>query len=409
MRKFAAIDPHCQQTAGLRVSIFIDNLMTLISILLQAAQAAPDSVATKIKMVGDSMKASVDSLATLRPSAMASALGDIDWGGVMTTLSTQAVSFCLRLVAAIAIFYIGRFIINKIHAVARAVMSKRDFDRSLATFLLSLIRITLLFVLLIVVIGVLGIETSSFIAIFASAGVAIGMALSGTLQNFAGGVLILLIKPYKIGDYIEFGEFKGFVKEIQIFHTILTTYNNDRIIIPNGGLSTGSVNNLSSEPYRRLEWRLSISYGDDVATARAAILEMLNADERIMKRYIEEHEQATASIESESNDSDEEPKSSWWRRLWGVPKEKAAQWKAQQTAEIERKLPKKDYTPMVAVESLADSAVVLVVRAWCANADYWSTLYAFNERFYTTLPEHDIHFPFPQLDVHYHGTSPNPS
>lgn len=382
--------------------------MTLISILLQTAQAAPDSAAvSKLKLVGDSVKASVDSLATLRPSAMASALGDIDWGGVMTTLSTQAVSFCLRLVAAIAIFYIGRFIINKIHTVARAVMIKRDFDRSLATFLLSLIRITLLFVLLIVVIGVLGIETSSFIAIFASAGVAIGMALSGTLQNFAGGVLILLIKPYKIGDYIEFGEFKGFVKEIQIFHTILTTYNNDRIIIPNGGLSTGSVNNLSSEPYRRLEWRLSISYGDDVATARETILGLLNADERIVKRYIEEHEQATSSTDNATDD--EEPKVSWWRRLWGIPKEKAAQWKAQQTAEIERKLPKKDYTPMVAVESLADSAVVLVVRAWCANSDYWSTLYHFNEQFYTTLPRHGIRFPFPQLDVHYHDALPNPS
>ncbi|MBR6284718.1 MAG: mechanosensitive ion channel [Muribaculaceae bacterium] len=382
--------------------------------LLQLPQLATDSVAaTKIQSVTDTVKAHVDSLArnlsnpdslaALTPRKVASSIKDFDWSGVITSLSTQAVSFCLRLLAAILIFYIGKFIINKIYAVARTVMVKRDFDRSLSTFLLSLIRITLLFLLVITVIGVLGIETSSFIAIFASAGVAIGMALSGTLQNFAGGVLILLIKPYKIGDYIEFGNFKGYVKEIQIFHTILTTYNNDRIIIPNGGLSTGSINNFSSEPYRRLEWRVAISYGDDVAVARQAILDVISDESRIVKQYIEDHEQAlqndNPSTLQQEPEEQEQPLS-WWQRLFHKSKSKAAEWKAQQQTDLQSKLPKKDYTPYVAVEDLADSAVVLVVRAWCATADYWSVLYAINERIYTTLPSHGINFPFPQLDVH---------
>ncbi|MBQ7690805.1 MAG: mechanosensitive ion channel [Muribaculaceae bacterium] len=381
--------------------------MTLFTILLQSTQAATgtaSSIASSAGESGPAVVASPDSLSLAAPTAWAATVKGFDWSGAFTALSTQAVSFCLRVVAAIVLFFIGKFIINKIHAVTRAVMIKRDFDRSLATFLLSLIRFVLLFLLIVSVIGVLGIETSSFIAIFASAGVAIGMALSGTLQNFAGGVLILLLKPYKVGDYIVFGEYKGFVKEIQIFHTILTTYNNDRIIIPNGGLSTGALNNLSSEAYRRLEWRVSISYGDDVSAARNAILSLLDNDSRIVKQYVEDHEPAQpAASTSPSAAAGEETQRSWWKRLlhWlHLSKAKATEWKAQQQADIESRLPKKDYSPVVAVESLADSSVVLVVRAWCATPDYWSVLYAINEQIYTTLPAHGINFPFPQLDVH---------
>ena len=373
-----------------------------MSVLLQVAT---DSVmVTKIQSVTDSIKAHVDSLSAnlvnpaapvaLTPSNVVGGIKEFDWSGVMTAISTQVVSFCLRLMAAIAIFYLGKFIINKIYSLTRSLMVKRDIDRSLTTFLLSLIRITLLFLLIVTVIGVLGIETSSFIAIFASAGVAIGMALSGTLQNFAGGVLILLLKPYKIGDYIEFGSFKGFVKEIQIFHTILTTYNNDRIIIPNGGLSTGSINNLSSETYRRLEWRVSISYGDDVPTARRAILALLDQDARIVKQYVEDHQVQ----EQPDTEPEEKPQLKWWQRLFRRSKGSEDEVKNQKPAE--RAQPKKDYTPYVAVESLADSSVVLVVRAWCLVSEYWNVLYTINEQIYTILPQHDIHFPFPQMDVH---------
>ena len=259
--------------------------MLLNKILLQIPVAAPDTVAAnKIKEATNVVTSHVDSLATqLHPDSIAAMTPEkivdkfkyLDLGSLVTSLSSQLISLGLRILAAIVIFYIGKFIINKIYSVARAIMIRKDFDRSLTSFLLSFIKITLLFLLIITVIGVLGIETSSFIAIFASAGVAIGMALSGTLQNFAGGVLILLLKPYKVGDYIEFGELKGTVREIQIFNTIINTYNNDRIVIPNGGLATSSLKNFSAEPYHRVEWRVGISYGDDVDTARKVALNIL--------------------------------------------------------------------------------------------------------------------------------------
>ena len=264
--------------------------MLLNKILMQIPIATPDTVAAnKIKEATNVVTAHVDSLtnqlhpdsiAAMTPEKIVDKFKYLDLGSLVTSLSSQLISLGLRILAAILIFYLGKFIINKIYSVARAIMIRKDFDRSLISFLLSFIRITLLFLLIITVIGVLGIETSSFIAIFASAGVAIGMALSGTLQNFAGGVLILLLKPYKVGDYIEFGELKGTVREIQIFNTVINTYNNDRIVIPNGGLATSSLKNFSAEPYHRVEWRVGISYGDDVDTARKVALDILAADSR---------------------------------------------------------------------------------------------------------------------------------
>ncbi len=385
--------------------------MNLANILLQAQAITHDTIAAKkIQAATDSVKAGVDSLAnkiinpdslaTLTPTKVVDEIKSFDWSGVITGLSTQFISFALRLLAAIAIFYIGRFIINKIHAIVRAIFISKGIDRSLGTFLLSFIKITLLFLLVITVIGVLGIETSSFIAIFASAGVAIGMALSGTLQNFAGGVLILLIKPYKVGDYIEFGTFKGFVKEIQIFHTIITTYNNERIIIPNGGLSTGSINNYSAEPYRRLEWRVSLAYGDDVAKARQVILDIIDNDERIVKTDIESHEQENEpDTTQETTTPEQEPRRSWIYRIFHRTKNKVDDWKTA-TESIHPHLPKISYAPNVNLESLDDSAIVLIVRAWAKGEDYWGVLYSVNEQIYTQLPQHGLHFPFPQLDVH---------
>ncbi|MDE6331088.1 MAG: mechanosensitive ion channel, partial [Muribaculaceae bacterium] len=180
-------------------------------------------------------------------------------------------TFAINLAIAIVVFYAGKFVIKKIYGFLTMILTRRDVDRSLTTFVLSMVKMLLYFILIVTVIGILGIETSSFIALFASAGVAIGMALSGTLQNFAGGVLILLLKPYKVGDYIEAQGFAGTVKEIQIFHTIIATYDNKSIIIPNGGLSTGSVNNWSREDYRRVDWTVGISYGDKVEDARRCI------------------------------------------------------------------------------------------------------------------------------------------
>ena len=323
----------------------------------------------------------------------------LDVSELMTSLSGQLVNLVLRILAAIVVFYIGKFIINKIHNVVRAVMVRKNFDRSLASFLLSFIKITLLFLLIITVIGVLGIETSSFIAIFASAGVAIGMALSGTLQNFAGGVLILLLKPYKVGDYIEFGEFKGAVKEIQIFNTVINTYNNDRIVIPNGGLATSSLKNFSAEPYHRVEWRVGISYGDDVDTARKVALDILAADERIVHTDADVKETSPQPEEHQASLQDEKPLT-WWQRLFHWHRRRTEEFREENEAKLAALIPKPNYTPVVAVESLDDSQVTLIVRAWTEIANYWNVLYDVNEQIYKQFPQHGIRFPFPQMDVH---------
>lgn len=375
----------------------------LMKFLLQTPAVTDSVAANTVEELTNTAKEHVDalahpdSIASLTPDKVWGGIRDFDWSGVMTSLSSQLISLGLRVLAAILIFYVGKLIINKLHKILLAVLVKKDVDRSLSTFLLSFIKITLLFLLIITVIGVMGIETSSFIAIFASAGVAIGMALSGTLQNFAGGVLILLIKPYKVGDFVEFGSFKGTVKEIQIFHTIITTPNNERIIIPNGGLSTGTINNYSAEGYRRIEWRVSLAYGDDVAVARAALMDILNADERIIKRESDVHEIEESTVQAEV---DEPEQLSWWRRLFHRSRSKAAEWKAAQAEQIKQKLPKPDYTPTVQLEELGDSAIVMLVRGWTESANYWPVLYDINEQIYNQLPKRGLSFPFPQLDVH---------
>ena len=375
---------------------------------MQIPVAAPDTVAAnKIKEATNVVTSHVDSLATkLHPDSIAAMTPGkivdhfkyLDLGSLVTSLSSQLISLGLRILAAILIFYVGKFIINKIYSVARAIMVRKDFDRSLISFLLSFIKITLLFLLIITVIGVLGIETSSFIAIFASAGVAIGMALSGTLQNFAGGVLILLLKPYKVGDYIEFGELKGTVREIQIFNTIINTYNNDRIVIPNGGLATSSLKNFSAEPYHRVEWRVGISYGDNVDTARKVVLDILGADERIVHTDadVKEDEQPQQEVAEET----EQQSMPWWKRLFHWQRRHAEELRETHEAKLAALLPKPNYAPMVAVESLDDSQVTLIVRAWTEIANYWNVLYDVNEQIYKQLPQHGIRFPFPQMDVH---------
>ena len=373
--------------------------MTLTTILLQSQQAVADSLANLTKK----FSTLPDSLANVTPQKIHEGIKNFNWNEVISQLTDTGVSLALHILAAVVVFIVGRFLIIKIHNLIRSIMVSRDVDRSLTTFLLSLFKITFFFILAIIVISIMGIETSSFIAIFASAGIAIGMAFSGTLQNFAGGVLILLLKPYRVGDYIEFETHKGTVKEIQIFHTIITTYNNESIIIPNGGLSTGTINNYSRERARRLEWRVAISYGDDVDVARKVILGILEGNELLLKPGTEyEHKQTKVQVVEEVDE--ENAKGSWFKRWLRRHKElqaKAAEWREEKRLELDQKMPKLDYTPNVNVESLDDSSVTLVVRAWCTHADYWPALYQVNEAIYKQLPQHGIHFPFPQLDVHF--------
>lgn len=273
-----------------------------------------------------------------------SMLKDLSFNDAITKIANSIVDFAFKLVIAIAVFYIGRFLIRKIISFVHNLMENRKVDLSLATFVRSFIQIVLYFILTVTIVGILGIETSSFLALFASAGVAVGMALSGTLQNFAGGVLILLLKPYKVGEYIETQGYAGTVNEIQMFHTVITTPDNKTILIPNGVLSTSSINNYTRQPLRRVDWTIGISYGDSFENARKAILDILDSDPRVLK---------------------EEGK-----------------------------------MPFVGITGLADSSVNLAARVWVHSSDYWSLYFDMYSRFYAELPSKGVNFPFPQLDVH---------
>jgi len=333
-------------------------------------------------------------------------LKNFSFNDFIADMSQRLVDFAINVAIAIAIFYIGKFIIRRIYRIVASVLIRRQVDNSLTTFILSFIKIVLYFILIITVIGILGIETSSFLALFASAGVAIGMALSGTLQNFAGGVLILLLKPYKVGDYIEAQGYAGTVREIQIFHTVINTYDNKAIIIPNGGLSTSSVNNWSREEYRRVSWSVSISYGDSVETARKAILDMFADDHRIIRESADELHHLTEEQEdtTEHNDIMQEPrKPGLLRRIFSRKdkvKEALDRWQEAHDHNIKALKPRVTRDPSVVVNELADSSIQLQVRAWVESPNYWAVFYDYNERIYKELPSHGINFPFPQMDVH---------
>ena len=249
-----------------------------------------------------------------------------------------------KILFAVIVLIVGRWIVRRLNKLVNKILTKREVDASLTTFVRSLVSITLNLLLVIVIIGILGIETSSFIALFASAGVAVGMALSGTLQNFAGGVMILLFKPFKVGDFIEAQGQSGTVREIQIFNTILTTADNKVIIIPNGGLSTGLMKNYSKEPTRRVDWEFGIAYGDDYTKAREVLARLLDADSRVLK----------------------EP------------------------------------PYFIALTSLGASSVNIVVRAWVNSADYWGVYFDMNEKVYKTFAQENLNIPFPQMEIHLH-------
>lgn len=249
-----------------------------------------------------------------------------------------------KLVGAILVWIIGSWIIKAITKSFDKLLSKRNTDASLRPFLKGMVNILLKVMLVISVLGMLGIEMTSFIAILGAAGLAVGMALSGTLQNFAGGVMILIFKPFKVGDFIDAQGHSGTVNEIQIFNTILKTPDNKTIIIPNGGLSNSSMVNYSTEELRRVDWTVGIGYGDDTDKARSVIQKMLESDTRILK----------------------EP------------------------------------AFFIGVSELADSSVNFAVRAWVNAADYWDVFFALNENVYNTFDKEGLNIPFPQMDVHVH-------
>lgn len=252
------------------------------------------------------------------------------------------VPLAIRIVIALIVLIVGRWVIKLAKKwLANGLLSKRA-DATLHKFLSNLVSVVMNFVLIIIIIGILGVNTSSLVALLASAGLAIGMALSGTLQNFAGGVVIIMFRPFKVGDFISAQGQEGVVKEIQIFNTIITTVDNKVIYIPNGILSTGVMTIFNKEDTRRVEWVVSISYGDDFDRARTVLLRLCEEDPRILKSP-----EATADI-----------------------------------------------------AQLNSSSVDIKVRAWVKPIDYWTVFFSMNEKVYKALPEEGLHFPFPQMDVH---------
>jgi len=251
-----------------------------------------------------------------------------------------------KLIGAIVALVIGLWLIGWALKLANRAMTKASVDASLKPFLISLIGGLLKVMLAISVMSMLGIAMTSFIAILGAAGLAVGMALSGTLQNFAGGVIILLFKPFKVGDFIEAQGYAGVVKEIQIFITILTTGDNKTIIIPNGGLSNGAMINYSTQSTRRVDWVFGIGYGDDVKKAKAIINEILEADTRVLK----------------------------------------------------------DPAVFIALSAMADSSINLTVRVWVNAPDYWGVFFDTNEKVYNDFNDGGINIPFPQMDVHVHNS-----
>ena len=249
-----------------------------------------------------------------------------------------------KLIGALATLFIGLWVVSILISVVKRMLVKSKVDPSLATFLSSLASMLLKVLVYISALGVLGVEMTSFIAILGAAGLAVGLALSGTLQNFAGGVMILFFKYFKVGDFIEAQGYMGSVREIQIFVTVLTTPDNKTIIVPNGPLATGSLTNFSAQPTRRVDWTFGIAYGDDVDKAYEVLGRLIGADERI----------------------------------------------------------KKDPEPFMAVAALADSSVNIVVRVWVDAVDYWPVFFAMNEQVYKTFDSEGLSIPFPQRDVHIH-------
>ena len=268
---------------------------------------------------------------------------------LMSDLIDKAVNFGLKLLAAMLIYVIGAWIIRKVKRLISRIFEKKKTDTAFVSFLQSIISITLYIMLIIITIGAVGIDTTSIAALLAGGGMAIGLALNGTVQNFAGGMMIIAFKPFKAGDYIEAQGYAGTVTEVSIVNTRLTTGDNKSIIIPNGALFNGTINNYSERNLRRVEWTICVEYGTSAQEVKDALLSLINTETRIL------------------------------HTVSGAPAD-----------------------PFVALSELGASSVNFIMRAWVKSSDYWDVRFSVNERIYEELPEKGINFPFPQMDVHVH-------
>jgi small conductance mechanosensitive channel len=266
----------------------------------------------------------------------------LDWSQLLELVKTQGVELAINVATAIAIFYVGKMVVGMLVRGMRKVMQKQEVDKTLETFVSNLVRMVLMVVVAIAAISQLGIETTSFIAIFGAAGLAVGLALQGSLSNFAAGVLIVLFRPYRVGDFIEGAGIAGVVEQVQILTTVLRTGDNKRIIVPNGQIMDSIITNYSANETRRVDMVVGVSYSDDLDKVRSVLEELVAADERILE----------------------------------------------------------DPACTIAVSELADSSVNFVVRPWVKTPDYWGVMFDTTEAIKKRFDKEGISIPFPQQDVH---------
>lgn len=270
-----------------------------------------------------------------------------DWGEVITIIKTSGVDFAINLVTAIVIFYVGRMVVRLLTRGLRRVMERQQVDLTLVTFVSNLVSMVLLIIVIIAAISALGIQTTSFIAILGAAGLAVGLALQGSLSNFAAGVLIVLFRPYKVGDWVEAAGISGSVEQVQILTTVLKTGDNKQVIVPNSQIMDSVITNYSANETRRVDMVVGVSYDDDLDKVRSTVQELVSADDRVL----------------------DEPACT------------------------------------IAVSELADSSVNFVVRPWVKTSDYWVVLFDLTEAIKKRFDEKGISFPFPQQDVHLYKAS----
>lgn len=299
-------------------------------------------------MLDSTLINNTDSLTTVQAelAAVAAKLTNTPADELLADLIDKAVAFGLKVLAAILIYTVGIWLIRKLKRVVKRIFEKKETDPAIASFVQSILSIAMTIMLIIITVGALGVDTTSLAALLAGGGMAIGMALNGTVQNFAGGIMILAFRPFQSGDYIQFEEFEGTVTEVNIVSTKLTTADNRTIIIPNGALSNGTINNFTYNKVRRVEWIIDVEYGTDVEKTKVLLQDLLDDDPRIL----------TVAT--------------------GAPAD-----------------------PFIGLNNLAASSIKIVAKVWVNKEDYWPVKFHMNERIYTEFPKNGINFPYNKLDI----------
>ena len=330
--------------------------MNILSILLQVATPTPEQIEQK----RDSVRLGAQHMIEYAKT---------DPHGFWQTVGETMLQFGLKVLAALLLYIVGMWLISLLKRALKRMFQRRQTEPTLASFISSFVSITLTILLIVISVSTLGVNTTSLAALLAAGGMAIGMALSGTVQNFAGGLMLLAFKPFKAGDFIEAQGQSGKVIEVNITATKILTPDNRVVILPNGALSNGTINNYSGRPLRRVEWPVSVSYGVDADACKQAILDILNSDERVLKADTDMN-----ALYKELNISKFQLSTVNYR-MEAIP------------------------APFVALKSLNESDITFVARVWVKGDDYWDVFFDMQQRFYTELPKQGFTFAYPHRDI----------